>query len=65
MYEAGEPCTGCGENKNCKDGLCTEEGDEVTVTSTEKPPDEGEFFTVSTYVNSKGDKCPFKLTCNV
>ena len=43
-----------------------------TVTSTEKPPDEGEyfvqyfnlFFEISTFVNSEGEKCPFKkLVC--
>ena len=38
MYEEGKPCTGCGEKK-CEpegDGLCTDEGDEVTEKPTEE-----------------------------
>ena len=46
VYEAGEPCTGCGKNQKCEpkgDGLCTEEGDEVT----KKPIGEGVSQTVT------------------
>ena len=45
VYEEGKPCTGCGEKK-CEpegDGLCTEEGDEVT----KKPIGEGVSQTVT------------------
>ena len=46
VYEAGEPCTGCRKNQKCEpegDGLCTEEGDEVT----EKPIRDGVSQTVT------------------
>ena len=61
VYERGNPCSNCGKKK-CQDGLCTEEGDEVT----DKPIGEyfvqyfNLFFVLSTFVTSKGEKCPLK-----
>ena len=36
VYEEGKPCDKCGDKK-CKDGLCTDEGDGVTDTTTSSP----------------------------